>query len=303
MMTFVQGIRASKFGQLESIKKLETDVAVMAAYVSFLLIILGRNTMTNTKMVVEHDWFATHFDHRLDFINGYYAAWEHRKNTWNEELAGTKKFKSPDAQNGMITAMGILTATSIRMTDEHMLRALAAGSGMTMEKVYHLLVGRPNYVQADFDACQVLRAKDSIGVFEEAPDGKGKLYDSIVNFLPNSEAIGRLRSQTRNVDFNNYGIQSELPVLKKNPPKKRSATKRTTKSPTTSPAPKRSVRNQTPKQPPTPPLTRKNSPQATAIFIDDNQTADAGGTPAASQDESAASQDETATRPDETFKL
>ena len=285
MKTFVQGLRASKFGQLEAIQLLKTDVAVMAAYVSFLLMILGRDTMTNTKMVVEHDWFATHIDHRLCFINGYYAAWGHRKDTWDENLAGTKKFKSPDAQNGMITAMGNLTATAIRMTDEHMLRALAAGSGITMEKVYHLLVGRPNYAQADFDACQVLKTKDSIGVFAEAPDGKGKLYDSIVKFLQNSEAIGQLRSQTRNVDFNNYGIQSELPVLTKNPSKKRGTGKRPAKSPTASPAPKRSVRNQTLQQPPTPPLTRHNRQGTNVLFIDDNETGDTKGTPSANQDE------------------
>ena len=289
MATFVQHIRTSKFGQLEMVQKLKTDVAVMAAYVSFLLMILGKDTMTNTKMVVEHDWFATHIDHRLCFINGYYAAWEHRTDAWDEELAGTKKFKSSDAQNGMITAMGTLTATTIRMTDEHMLRALAAGSGMTMNKVYHLLVGRPNYVQADFDACQVLRAKNNIGIFAEAQDGKGKLYDSIVNFLHNSEAIGRLRSATKIVDFNGYGIPSELPDVTKNPPKKRGGSKRTTKSPVTSPATKRPLRNNQPaQQSPSLPLagnTTTTSPDATAIFVDDNQTEDAGRKPAATQEE------------------
>ena len=288
MATFVQHLRASKFGQLELVQKLKTDVAVMAAYVSFLLMILGRDTMTNTKMVVEHDWFATHIDHRLCFINGYYAAWGHRTDTWDEELAGTKKFKSSDAQNGMIAAMGTLTATTIRMTDEHMLRALAAGSGMTLNKVYHLLVGRPNYVQADFDACKVLRAKNNIGTFAEAEDGKGKLYDSIVSFLHNSEAIGRLRSQTMIVDFNGYGIPNELPDVTKNPPKKRGPAKRATKSPAAaSPATKRSLRSQPTQQSPPPPLTRNTTTtlDTTALFVDDNQTADAGQKPAATQEE------------------
>jgi hypothetical protein len=113
------------------------------------------------------------------------------------------------------------------------------------------------------------------------------LYDSIVKFLHNSEAIGQLRSQTMNVDFNNYGIQNELPVLQKNPSKKRNVAKRTTKnqSPTVSPATKRSVRNQTLQPPPSPPMTRNNSQNTAAIFIDDNQTADVGETPATNQDE------------------
>jgi predicted RNA-binding protein YlxR (DUF448 family) len=253
----------------------------MAAYVSFLLMILGRETMSNPKMVVEHDWFATHIDHRLSFINGYYAAWKQRKDTWNDELARPKKFKSSDVQNGMLTAMGTLTATTIRMTDEHMLRALAEGSGITMDKVYHKLVGRPSYVQADSDACQILVTKNNIGTFAEAPYGKGKLYDSIVNFLHNSEATSQLRSLTRVVDFNGYGIPNELPVVKKNPPKKRAAAKRVTKSPTTSPAPKRSLRNQPSQQPPSPPLTQT----ATNIFIDDQPPDDAEQKPAANPEE------------------
>ena len=88
------------------------------------------------------------------------------------------------------------------------------------------------------------------------------------------------------VDFNGYGIPSELPDTTKNPPKKRSGAKRT-KSHEASPATKRSLRNQSTQQSPSLPLADNTtkSPNASGIFVDDNQTDDAGQKPAATQEE------------------
>lgn len=105
----------------------------------------------------------------------------------------------------MIAVMVILAATAIRMTDEHLLCALAEGSDMSMENVHHLMVGRPKYIQADADACKVLR-NDRPGVFAPAPDGKGMLYDLIINFLPNANLVSQLRTRSREMDLGQYAI-------------------------------------------------------------------------------------------------
>lgn len=229
-------IRISKFGQLEKMKNLE-DVEVMVAYVTFLLMILGKNTTSNPKMYVEHDWYATHEMYRKAFINGFYATWEHRKETW----ASTKKFKNPN--NDLLAAIGTITATSLRMTDEHLLQALAEGSGMTKEKVYHMIVGRPNYITADVDACKIL--KNPMARFADAPDGKGKLYETMINMLPNANLLHGLRTVSRELNLHEYGIQvGEAPVPRDGPdaPGKRKALP-PAKNQTASPPVKRKARS------------------------------------------------------------
>jgi hypothetical protein len=100
------------------------DVEVVVAYIVFLLMVLGRNTTSNVTMEQEHDWYATLYEQRIQFINGYYASWAHRKDSWETN----KQFRAQDTNNAIIAVMGTITATAIRMTDEHILRALAEGS-------------------------------------------------------------------------------------------------------------------------------------------------------------------------------
>jgi hypothetical protein len=66
----VSSIRASKFGQLQHINDLKGDVEVVVSYIVFLLMVLGRNTTSNVTMEQEHDWYATLYEQRIQFING-----------------------------------------------------------------------------------------------------------------------------------------------------------------------------------------------------------------------------------------
>lgn len=216
MNKFIQLIRQSQFGKLKTMDGLD-NLELMVAYVTWLLLLLGRNTITNTKFNTDHDWYSTHSDHRIKFINGYYATWGSKSKMWNQSEAEGKKYRPHLAHNGMVAVMGTLTATAIRLTDENLLRALAEGSNLSIEKVYHLITGRPNYLNADADAVKIL-TKDKPGTFAPAEEGKGRLYDSIIEFLPNSTLMKQLRAPSQIMDLRTYDIPNELP---KTPTKKR----------------------------------------------------------------------------------
>lgn len=233
----VSSIRASSFGRLRHIAELEGDVETVVAYIIFLMMVVGRHTTSNITMETEHDWYATQYEQRIQFINGYYAAWAHRKDTWDS----TKQFRAQDTNNAIIAVMGTITATAIRMTDEHILRALAEGSNMAQSKVYHLLVGRQNYVKPDTDVCKILKQTSDthqrIGVFETAENGKGRLYDTIIDFLPNKRLIQQLRTPQAHMDLVQYQIPPELV-----PTRRSITTKKRKSTPVSSPATKRNPR-------------------------------------------------------------
>jgi hypothetical protein len=84
---------------------------------------------------------------------------------------------------------------------------------MAPKKVWNILVGRPDLTQADLDACLILKYTHTdgstiYGKFEEATDGKGKLYKSIIDFLPNAERVSALRSATPLVDLTRFRVQA-----------------------------------------------------------------------------------------------
>jgi hypothetical protein len=240
MGAFVATLRESKYGALPEIAEL-SDLEVMISYVITLLMILGKNTATNTGISQYHDWYSTLYKYRTNYINGYYASWQNRKAAWS----GEQPLHNQRMNNSLIAAMGTITATAIRMTDEHLLKALAEGSNTTEEKVYHQIVGRQNYKMADADACRILKSRPNdpekrLGFFELAEDGKGRLYDSIIEFLPNSTLTRALRTTSQEVDLRAYAITNEHPVQPKpQAPAKRKKAAPVTKVSTPSPAQKK----------------------------------------------------------------
>ena len=204
-------IKASQFGQLLHIQELEPG-EMLIAYIVFLMIVVGRKTTSNTQVHQEHDWWATRFQERKTFINGYYGAWKARHATWNKETAGSE-FRNKEGNNGLIAFMGTITATAIRMTDEHVLRALAEGSDTTTKRVWNIIVGRKDYTIADTDMCKILiedeEQRTLLGTFAPGPDGKGKLYHSVIEFLPNTELLSQLTTPDEVMDLTKYNIPIE----------------------------------------------------------------------------------------------
>lgn len=205
-------IRKSEFGKLTlkqlqpnepaSIKELK-DLEVIIAYSTFLLMIVGRVTTSNIIMDVRHDWYATNMKHRTTFINGFYGAWYNIEKTWDHNDA--TKYRSEETENGFVAALGSLRACTIGANDEYFLRALNNGNKMD-KKTYYKIVGHPKVKRVEDDVAKIIRAPHE---FEDAPNNGGRLYDSIVNFLPNGNRTGMLRVPTKQVAVDARNIRTE----------------------------------------------------------------------------------------------
>jgi hypothetical protein len=207
-----EAIRESKFGDLkllpqkedepEEIKDL-TDLEVIVAYSTFLLMIVGRLTTSNVKMDVEHDWYATNINHRTTFINGFYGAWYNIEKTWDPKTIA--KFRGEETENGFVAALGSLRACTIGVNDEIFLKAMNNG-GKIDRKMYYQFVGHPKVKKVDDEVRKIIKAPH---IFEEAENGGGRLYDPVVRFIHNADRTGRLRVATRQVQVDMSDIQSE----------------------------------------------------------------------------------------------
>ncbi len=186
----------SSIGQLN-------DLEVIIAYSTFLLMIVGRMTTSNIIMDAPHDWYATNMKYRTTFINGFYGAWYNIEKTWDNECA--TKYRSEETENGLVAALGSLRACTIGANDEYFLHALNNG-GKIDKKMYYKIVGHPKVKKVEDDAAKIIHAPHE---FEEAPNDGGRLYDSILNFLPNKNKLEELRVPTRRVTVDARDIKTE----------------------------------------------------------------------------------------------
>jgi hypothetical protein len=142
--------------------------------------------------------------HRTTFINGFYGAWYNIEKTWDIESA--TKYRGEETENGLVAALGSLRACAIGANDEYFLRALNNGGKMD-KKMYYKIVGHPKVKKIEDDVAKIIRAPHE---FEDAPNNEGRLYDSILNFLPNKNKLEGLRVPTKQVIFNDRNIKSEM---------------------------------------------------------------------------------------------
>jgi hypothetical protein len=208
-----QSIRNSEFGKLglkpsrpkepKIIKEL-TDLEVVIAYSTFLLMIVGRLTTSNIVMDLPQDWYATNMRNRVTFINGFYGAWYNIEKTWDHE--DPRKYRAEETENGFVAALGSLRACAIGANDEFFLRALNNG-GKIDKKIYYKVVGHPKVKKVDDDVAKIIQEPHE---FEVTQNGEGRLYDSIVNFLHNANKLGELRVSTPQVTVNAQDIKHEV---------------------------------------------------------------------------------------------
>jgi hypothetical protein len=158
-------------------------------------------------MDVRHDWYATNLKHRTTFINGFYGAWYNIEKSWNPE--SPTKYRGEETENGLVAALGSLRSCAIGANDEYFLRAINNG-GRIDTKMYYKIVGHPKVKKVEDDVAKIIREPHE---FEDAPNGGGRLYDSILNFLPNRNKLEGLRVPTKQVAFDARDIKTE--TLKK----------------------------------------------------------------------------------------
>jgi hypothetical protein len=107
------------------------------------------------------------------------------------------------------------------MTDEHIIRALADGSGTTPAKIFYTLAGRPTFQGPDGITHGIL---DAGKPFLTAENGKGRLHQSIIDFLHDATHTKKLRTVAPIVDLHSLRITAEFPSPKPTTKKRKATT-------------------------------------------------------------------------------
>jgi hypothetical protein len=197
-------LKPRKEGDPQTIKDL-MDLEIIIAYATFLLMIVGRQTVSNVSMDGTNDWYATKVTDRITFINGFYAAWYNIEKTWNNKDGS--KFRLEETENGFAAALGSLRATTIGVNDEIFLRAVNNGQGPKINnKLYYKFVGHQKIHKVVDDLEKIINEPHT---FESAGGGTGRLYDSIVRYCHNGDRTSALRVASRMVTINKKGIHLE----------------------------------------------------------------------------------------------
>ena len=153
-------IMKSEFGKLKGVRKLatsnlNTSIAIILSYATYLIAMVGEATVTNIKVTKTSDWFHIKEKYYKDYIHAFYASYVNYKHTVHPGTSYRKEY----INNGLIAAMTMMISTAIGVSDETFMKLI---DPINWKKtVYPFVSGRRKLTRAEQDTSKMI----STGIF------------------------------------------------------------------------------------------------------------------------------------------